>query len=83
MIIIPSANSGLNSFQAIADRNNIWAVIRTGTNQDGRMANPMTAPSGKQQEALLRKVYDQYQVDPALIQYIEAHGELLHCFQAG
>ncbi|MEW8547360.1 MAG: hypothetical protein AB2693_27950 [Candidatus Thiodiazotropha sp.] len=61
--------------QAIADRNSIWAVIRTGTNQDGRMANPMTAPSGLQQVQLLERVYAHYQVDPAMIQYIEAHGE--------
>ena len=50
-------------------------MIRTGTNQDGRMANPMTAPSGLQQEALLKKVYKQYDVDPGLVQYIEAHGK--------
>ena len=61
--------------QALAENNNIWAVIRTGTNQDGRMANPMTAPSGLQQEALLKKVYKQYDVDPGLVQYIEAHGK--------
>jgi len=53
---------------------NIWGVIKTGCNQDGRMAQPITAPSGIQQQKLLDHVYSSTQTDPSTIQYIEAHG---------
>ena len=48
----------------------------TCTNQDGRVVQPITAPSTEQQEKLLEKTYRAHNVDPARIQYIEAHGML-------
>ncbi|XP_052816231.1 phenolphthiocerol/phthiocerol polyketide synthase subunit C-like isoform X2 [Mya arenaria] len=59
--------------QAQLDNDKIWGVIVTGTNQDGRAAQPMTAPSGSQQQALFKHVYTKYDIDPSTIQYIEAH----------
>ena len=35
---------------------------------------PITAPSGDQQEELLKKIYKQYEIDPTKLQYIECHG---------
>ena len=63
------------SLQALKDNNKIWAVIHTGVNQDGRTTTPITAPSGLQQTALLKTVYAHSGVDPAKVQYIEAHGQ--------
>ncbi|XP_078000620.1 phthioceranic/hydroxyphthioceranic acid synthase-like [Glandiceps talaboti] len=60
--------------QAINDKDRIWGVIGTGSNQDGHFATPITAPSAQQQEELMRKVYTRYHVDPSEISYIEAHG---------
>ncbi|XP_060602185.1 phthioceranic/hydroxyphthioceranic acid synthase-like [Ruditapes philippinarum] len=60
--------------KALRDKNNIWGIIKTGSNQDGHVAQPITAPSGQQQEALMRKIYSQYNIDPTCLQYIEAHG---------
>ncbi|XP_041379424.1 phenolphthiocerol/phthiocerol polyketide synthase subunit C-like [Gigantopelta aegis] len=59
---------------AIKDGDNIWATIVTGTNQDGRTVSPMTAPSGEQQEQLLKSVYEKAGIDAREIDYIEAHG---------
>ncbi|XP_019626063.1 PREDICTED: uncharacterized protein LOC109471215 [Branchiostoma belcheri] len=59
---------------ALEHRDHIWAVIRTGVNQDGRTAIPITAPSQSQQEELLRRVYEHYKIDPQDIDYVEAHG---------
>ncbi|WP_191761877.1 type I polyketide synthase [Komarekiella delphini-convector] len=59
---------------AIADRDNILAVIRgSAANHDGR-SNGMTAPNGSAQEALIRKALENAKVKPNEIQYIEAHG---------
>ncbi|XP_045199576.2 uncharacterized protein LOC123553904 [Mercenaria mercenaria] len=60
--------------KAVEDDNKIWGIIKTGTNQDGRMALPITAPSGEQQEKLLNKLYSQHMIDPSALQYIECHG---------
>ncbi|XP_041353512.1 fusarin C synthetase-like [Gigantopelta aegis] len=59
---------------AITDGDKIWATIVTGTNQDGRAVTPMSAPSGEQQEKLLKTVYKKAGVDASDIDYIEAHG---------
>lgn len=61
--------------QARANGDNIWAIVKTASNQDGRMASPITAPSGQQQLALLKETYGRHGIDPCSIQYIEAHGE--------
>jgi acyl transferase domain-containing protein/NADPH:quinone reductase-like Zn-dependent oxidoreductase/aryl carrier-like protein len=60
--------------QALADNDRIYAVIRgTAVNQDGRTPG-LTVPSEEAQEALLRQAYQNASVDPAAVQYIEAHG---------
>ncbi|HXI94072.1 MAG TPA: polyketide synthase, partial [Blastocatellia bacterium] len=44
-----------------------------GVNQDGR-TNGITAPNPESQTRLEQDVYDKYEIDPANIQLIEAHG---------
>lgn len=63
-----------NFLKARQQNAKIWGVIKTGSNQDGAGAQPITAPSGDQQYALLEHVYKTNFIDPASIQYIEAHG---------
>jgi len=59
---------------AIADRDNILAIIRgSAVNQDGRSSG-MTAPNGLAQEAVIRSALENGLVDPALVSYVEAHG---------
>ncbi|XP_033725313.1 probable polyketide synthase 16 [Pecten maximus] len=60
---------------ALENNRNIWATIRTGCNQDGNTAKPITAPSEVQQGQLLHNIYHHfYNIDPSHVQYIEAHG---------
>ncbi len=60
--------------RAIADGDDIRAVIRaTGVNSDGR-TNGFSLPSRQAQAALLREVYDQAGIDPNDLVYFEAHG---------
>ena len=60
--------------QALADGDPIRAVIRSGAiNQDGR-SNGLTAPSREAQEAVLRSAFTRSGVEPAQLDYIEAHG---------
>ena len=59
---------------AIADGDPIWAVIAgSGVNSDGRTTG-LAMPNPVAQEALLRQVYRDAEVDPASVAYIEAHG---------
>ncbi|MFF4739867.1 SDR family NAD(P)-dependent oxidoreductase [Streptomyces sp. NPDC001262] len=59
---------------ALADGDRIHAVIAgTGTNCDGRTRG-MALPNTRLQEALLRSVYEQAEVDPDELVYFEAHG---------
>jgi len=51
--------------------------VKTGTNQDGRNAVPITAPSNTQQQKLLQETYTRHDVDKDDIQVIEAHGKHL------
>ncbi|XP_048239891.1 hybrid PKS-NRPS synthetase pytA-like [Haliotis rufescens] len=60
--------------QALHDGDNIWGTIVTGLNQDGRQVTPITAPSGKQQQELLKDIYTRHGIDPTQVDYIEAHG---------
>ncbi|MDB9520561.1 polyketide synthase, partial [Dolichospermum circinale CS-1225] len=60
--------------QAKADCNRIYAVIRgSGVNHNGS-GNGLTAPNMQAQIDLLQKVYQQADIDPSSINYIEAHG---------
>ena len=59
---------------ALADGNNILAVIRgTGVNQDGR-SNGLTAPNGLAQEAVIHAALENGRVDASSVRYVEAHG---------
>lgn len=60
--------------RALADGDPVRAVIRAvDINQDGR-TNGIALPSGTAQEALLRRIYPAADVDPAELDYFEAHG---------
>jgi polyketide synthase PksJ len=60
--------------RAIADRDQIYAVIRgTAVNQDGR-SNGITAPNQAAQCALQESLYRKLAIDPATIGYVESHG---------
>ncbi|NOX92557.1 MAG: type I polyketide synthase, partial [Gammaproteobacteria bacterium] len=59
---------------AIADGDQIHAVIRgTAVNQDGK-TNGITVPDADAQFRLMKKTYALAGVDPGKVQYIEAHG---------
>ena len=60
--------------RALADGDDIYAVIRgTAVNQDGR-TNGITVPDQTAQGAMLRDAYQQAGIPPEKIQYVEAHG---------
>lgn len=59
---------------AVADGDRVYAVIRgSGVNNDGA-SNGLTAPNPRAQEDVLRTAYRDAGVDPAEVDYIEAHG---------
>jgi acyl transferase domain-containing protein/acyl carrier protein/SAM-dependent methyltransferase len=59
---------------ALASGDHIYGVIRgSGMNQDGTTRG-ITAPSVNAQERLMRSIYETFQIEPALIQMMEAHG---------
>ncbi|PSL44992.1 amino acid adenylation domain-containing protein [Chitinophaga niastensis] len=59
---------------ALADGDNILAVIRgSAVNHDG-LSNGLTAPNGSAQQQLLEKALKYAGVSPDAIQYIETHG---------
>ncbi|MDP4195847.1 MAG: amino acid adenylation domain-containing protein [Bacteroidota bacterium] len=59
---------------ALNDKDNIIAIIKsTAVNQDGR-TNGLTAPNGLAQKAVILKALTEAQVKPEEISYIEAHG---------
>jgi len=59
--------------RAQADGDQIYGVIRaSGVNHDGR-TNGILAPNGKAQTALELDVYQRGGIDPATIEYVEAH----------
>jgi acyl transferase domain-containing protein/acyl-CoA synthetase (AMP-forming)/AMP-acid ligase II/acyl carrier protein len=60
--------------KALADGDEIYAVIKgSAVTQDGK-SNGITAPSMAAQEAVLRAAYQDAGVSPARVQYVEAHG---------
>ncbi|NXH75798.1 SDNO synthase, partial [Hydrobates tethys] len=60
--------------KAKEDYSKIWGVISiSAVNQNGKSITPITRPSQKEQEKLLRSIYETH-VDPSVLQYIEAHG---------
>jgi myxalamid-type polyketide synthase MxaB len=59
---------------AIADRDNVLAVIRgSAINQDGASSG-LTVPNGLAQQEVLRQALAAAQVAPTAIDYVEAHG---------
>lgn len=55
------------------DGNNILALIRgSAINQDG-LSNSLTAPNGLAQQAVIRRALEQSGVNPADVDYVEAH----------
>lgn len=59
---------------ALADGDNILALIRgSAINHDGA-SNGLTAPNGVAQEAVIRKALENADVQPSEIQYVETHG---------
>ncbi len=61
--------------KALADRDPIYALIRGGAvNNDGRSSELLVAPGADAQVAMLLEAYRVAGVDPAAVQYIEAHG---------
>ncbi len=60
--------------KAVADGDNIYAVIKaSAVNHSGR-TNSLTAPSPNAQAQLLVRAYEKADVNPASLTYIEAHG---------
>jgi len=60
--------------QALADHNPILAVVAaTAVNADGRKAG-LTVPNPDSQAALLEQTYARAGIDPAALDYLEAHG---------
>ena len=61
--------------QAIADRDNIHAVIKgSAINNDGALKVGYTAPSVEGQAAVISEALAVADVDPSTITYLEAHG---------
>ncbi|MEA5516851.1 SDR family NAD(P)-dependent oxidoreductase [Nodularia sp. UHCC 0506] len=59
---------------AVADGDQIWAVIRgSAVNHDG-YSSGFTVPNGLAQEALLRQALKNARIEPHQVSYIEAHG---------
>lgn len=59
--------------QAQADGDRIYAVIRGSSVNHNGSGNGLTAPNMQSQIDLLQKVYQQADIDPSSINYIEAH----------
>lgn len=60
--------------EAQADGDRIWGVIRgSATNQNGATAGP-TVPNGPAQERVIEDALAQAGIDPAEVDYLEAHG---------
>jgi acyl transferase domain-containing protein/acyl carrier protein len=59
---------------AVADRDNILAIIRgSAINQDGR-SNGITAPNGPSQESVIRAALKDAGIEPRQVGYVETHG---------
>ncbi len=60
--------------KAIADGDNIHAVIKGSFENHGGRTNSFTAPNPNAQAELLMNAYSEAGIDPATVTYIEAHG---------
>jgi len=59
---------------AVADGDSIIAVVANSANNTDGQKSGLTMPSSQAQADLLQKVYQQANIDPETIDYIEAHG---------
>ncbi|MFF2081615.1 type I polyketide synthase, partial [Kitasatospora sp. NPDC058162] len=60
--------------QALADGDRIhWLIMGGAVNSDGA-TDGLTVPSGRAQEEVIRRAYDDAGIDPARVQYVELHG---------
>ncbi len=59
---------------AEADGDHIYGVIRASAVNHGGHSNSLTAPNPNAQSDLLIDAYDQAQIDPTTVTYIETHG---------
>ena len=60
--------------QRAKDAKRIYAnVVYSKTNCDGYKLEGITYPSGQMQESLLAHFYDDLQMDPTTVSYVEAH----------
>jgi acyl transferase domain-containing protein/NAD(P)-dependent dehydrogenase (short-subunit alcohol dehydrogenase family) len=60
--------------EAIADGDEIYAVVRGGAINHGGASSPYMQPSQEGQAQLIRRALDDARVEPGQIQYVEAHG---------
>ncbi|WP_160138415.1 SDR family NAD(P)-dependent oxidoreductase [Chryseobacterium sp. c4a] len=60
--------------QAIADKDQIYGVIKATAINHGGKTNGYTVPNPKAQAAVIKKAIERSGIDPRTINYIEAHG---------
>lgn len=60
--------------KAIADKDNIYAIIKGSAINHGGKTNGYTVPSPIAQREVINKVYEKANINPRSITYIEAHG---------
>jgi acyl transferase domain-containing protein/NAD(P)-dependent dehydrogenase (short-subunit alcohol dehydrogenase family)/pimeloyl-ACP methyl ester carboxylesterase len=60
--------------KAVADHDNIYAVIKSSGINHGGKAQSLTAPNSEAQAELLAEVYGKAGIKPETISYIELHG---------
>ncbi len=59
---------------AVADGDEIWAVIKAGSLNAGGRTSGYTVPNPNAQAALVRAALDRARIDPRTVSYLEAHG---------
>jgi len=57
-------------------------ILNAKSNTDGYKADGITYPSRSVQAELLREVYAEVEIDPAIVTYVEAHGKIPIFFPA-
>lgn len=61
--------------QKACDARRIYStILNVRTNNDGSKANGITNPDGNKQSRLIRETYDEIDLNPIDVSYIEAHG---------
>ncbi|HYJ85578.1 MAG TPA: SDR family NAD(P)-dependent oxidoreductase, partial [Pyrinomonadaceae bacterium] len=60
--------------RAIADHDNIHAIIRGSAVNHGGRVNTLTAPNPNAQAELIKSAFAEGDIDPATVSYMEAHG---------